>query len=144
MVDPRRPLSAGGPREEGLMPYAPEVPLPPTEIISYNQSLPRVTGIYSAPTGLESTCIVFVYGLGGYYAPPPPIIEGGCCATEHVYFISYLIPDELSLVWLNLLYLHVKRYNFLSLLHITNFIKVVIILQTCSSAGCSPVRCSIL
>lgn len=68
LVDPRRPLSSGGPREEGLMPYAPEVPLPPTEIISYNQTLPRVTGIYSASTGLESTCIVFVYGLDLFFS----------------------------------------------------------------------------
>uniref|UniRef100_A0A2P2I5T1 ER membrane protein complex subunit 1 n=1 Tax=Hirondellea gigas TaxID=1518452 RepID=A0A2P2I5T1_9CRUS len=68
LVDPRRPLSSAGPREEGLMPYAPEVPIPPTEIISYNQTLPRVTGIFTGSTGLESTCIVFVYGLDLFFS----------------------------------------------------------------------------
>ncbi|KAF2360185.1 Pyrrolo-quinoline quinone repeat [Trinorchestia longiramus] len=68
LVDPRRPLSAAGPREENLIPYVPEVHLPPTEIISYNQTLPRVTAIYSAPTGLESTSIVFVYGLDLFFS----------------------------------------------------------------------------
>ena len=64
LVDPRRPVSNARPHEEGLLLYVPEIPMPPTEVISYNQSFPRVRGIYSAPTGLESTCIVFAYGLG--------------------------------------------------------------------------------
>ncbi|KAA0184592.1 hypothetical protein HAZT_HAZT005346 [Hyalella azteca] len=68
LVDPRRPMSGGGPREEGLVQYMPEVHLPSTDIISYNQTLPRVSGIYSAPTGLESTSIVFVYGLDLFFS----------------------------------------------------------------------------
>lgn len=62
-LDPRRPVT-GGPREEGLMPYVPELRISPLDMISYNHSLPRVSAIYIAPTGLESACIVLVYGLG--------------------------------------------------------------------------------
>ena len=63
-LDPRRPVSQSAPREEGLIPYMPELPLPPQEMINYNNSLPRVNAIFTAATGLESTCLVLVYGLG--------------------------------------------------------------------------------
>lgn len=62
-LDPRRPVT-GGPREEGLMPYIPELRISPHDIITYNYTLPRVSAIYTAPTGLESACVVLVYGLG--------------------------------------------------------------------------------
>ncbi|XP_066948980.1 ER membrane protein complex subunit 1 [Macrobrachium rosenbergii] len=66
LLDPRRPVT-GGPREEGLVPYVPELRLLPQETITYNHTLPRITGIYTAPTGLESACLVLVYGLDLFY-----------------------------------------------------------------------------
>ncbi|CAL4117664.1 unnamed protein product [Meganyctiphanes norvegica] len=66
-LDPRRPVSASAPREEGLIPYMPELPLPPQEMINYNNTLPRVNAIFTATTGLESTCLVLVYGLDVFY-----------------------------------------------------------------------------
>ena len=62
-LDPRRPVT-GGPQEEGLMPYIPELRISPHDMITYNHTLPRVSAIYTAPTGLESACVVLVYGLG--------------------------------------------------------------------------------
>lgn len=62
-LDPRRPVT-GGPQEEGLMPYIPELRIAPHDMITYNHTLPRVSAIYTAPTGLESACVVLVYGLG--------------------------------------------------------------------------------
>jgi len=50
--------------EEGLIPYIPELPIPAEGIINYNQSLTSIRGIQTAATGLESTCLVFAYGLG--------------------------------------------------------------------------------
>ena len=52
------------PREEGTLPYIPELPVHTEGIINYNQSLFQTRGIYTAPTGLESTSLVIVYGLG--------------------------------------------------------------------------------
>lgn len=63
-LDPRRPL--GEPKEEGAIPYIPELPMPSESMINYNKSLMRVDGIYTTPSSLESTCLVFVYGLGNY------------------------------------------------------------------------------
>jgi len=51
-------------REEGLVPYMPELPRPYDRIINYNQSVFSVRGIHTAPAGLESTSLVLCYGLG--------------------------------------------------------------------------------
>lgn len=69
-------------REEGLPEYVPVIPLPPQQYINYNQTVEhaawcsycsvlfsfaqveKITGICSAPTGLESTALVFAYGRG--------------------------------------------------------------------------------
>lgn len=65
LLDPRRPvLGVNQQREEGTIPYIPELPLTSESIINYNQSLARIDGIYTAPSGLESTCLVVAYGLG--------------------------------------------------------------------------------
>lgn len=63
-LDPRRPL--GEPKEEGAIPYIPELPMLSESMINYNKSLMRVDGIYTTPSSLESTCLVFVYGLGNF------------------------------------------------------------------------------
>lgn len=65
MVDPRRPINPEM-REEGVIPYMPEIPVHMDAIINYNQSVSRVMGIHTSPSGLESTCLVFVHGLGEY------------------------------------------------------------------------------
>lgn len=65
LLDPRRPiLLPNQGREEGVIPYIPELPLPSENVINYNQSVTAIKGMYTAPSGLESTCLVVVYGLG--------------------------------------------------------------------------------
>ncbi len=53
-------------REPGLPPYVPELALPQEMILNYNQTIARPRGVAVAPTGLESTSVVFVYGLDVY------------------------------------------------------------------------------
>lgn len=70
LLDPRRPvLNTNQPREEGTIPYIPELPLSSESVINYNQSISRIKGIYTAPSGLESTCLVVAYGLGKILFP---------------------------------------------------------------------------
>lgn len=65
LLDPRRPLTlTQEAREEGIIPYVPELMLPSEAIITYNQSIPNIAGIYTSPSALESTCLVFIHGLG--------------------------------------------------------------------------------
>ncbi|TRY61683.1 hypothetical protein TCAL_11239 [Tigriopus californicus] len=67
-LDPRRPNMNTPPemREPGIPPYIPELQLPQEMIINYNQTVGVPRGIITAPTGLESTSVVFVYGLDLY------------------------------------------------------------------------------
>ncbi|GAB6018573.1 hypothetical protein CHUAL_000265 [Chamberlinius hualienensis] len=72
-LDPRRSLIPTiEQREEGIMPYNPELPILTENIINYNQTLYRVRNIYTAPTGLESTCLVLAYGLDLFYTRVTP------------------------------------------------------------------------
>ncbi|KAG8190034.1 hypothetical protein JTE90_000129 [Oedothorax gibbosus] len=72
-LDPRRPITPlAEHREEGLIPYIPELPIMSEGILNYNQSVLRVKGIVTAPSGLESTCLVFVHGLDLFYTRATP------------------------------------------------------------------------
>ncbi|XP_062872101.1 ER membrane protein complex subunit 1 [Trichomycterus rosablanca] len=66
-LDPRRPeVASEHTREENLIPYSPEMPIRTEWFINYNQTVSRVKGVYTAPSGLESTCLVVAYGLDIY------------------------------------------------------------------------------
>ncbi|KAM6976627.1 ER membrane protein complex subunit 1 [Aplochiton taeniatus] len=66
-LDPRRPeIATEQSREENLIPYAPEMPIRPDWFINYNQTVSRLQGIFTSPSGLESTCLVVAYGLDIY------------------------------------------------------------------------------
>ncbi|GAB1289146.1 ER membrane protein complex subunit 1 [Apodemus speciosus] len=67
LLDPRRPESpTEQSREENLIPYSPDVQVHAERFINYNQTVSRMRGIYTAPSGLESTCLVVAYGLDIY------------------------------------------------------------------------------
>ena len=51
-------------REEGLLPYIPELPRPFESMINYNLTVNSIRGIHSSPAGLESTSLILCYGLG--------------------------------------------------------------------------------
>lgn len=82
LVDPRRPTNPDM-REEGVIPYMPEIPIHTDAIINYNQSISRVMGIRTSPSGLESTCLVFVYGLGEYYISPDLMSNYASTSDDH-------------------------------------------------------------
>jgi len=73
-LDPRRPNmnTPADQREPGLPAYLPELKLPPESILNYNQSVTGAKGIITAPTGLESTSVVFVHGLDLYCTSVTP------------------------------------------------------------------------
>lgn len=56
-------------KEEVLPPYHPVLPLKPTDILTHYNPMSQVRGIVSSPTALESTSIVFCYGLDLFFAP---------------------------------------------------------------------------
>lgn len=60
-------------REENLIPYSPDVQVHAERFINYNQTVSRMRGIYTAPSGLESTCLVSARGTcSGGLCPEVP------------------------------------------------------------------------
>lgn len=73
LLDPRRPINPTPEhREEGLIPYLPELPISAEHIINYNQSVSRIVGFATAASGLESTSLVVAYGLDLFYTRVAP------------------------------------------------------------------------
>lgn len=68
-LDPRRPVTiTGEARDEGVLPYMPELPMPSEGIVNYNKSIEKIKDIVAVPSGLESTCLVLVHGLGKIFS----------------------------------------------------------------------------
>ena len=42
--------------EEGLVPYAPMVPIIPTAMLSHNRTVMAIRGLQVSPARIESTC----------------------------------------------------------------------------------------
>lgn len=65
LLDPRRPMiPTQAEREEGLIPYAPELPMVTENIINYYKKAYRIRGLVTEVAGLESLSLVFAFGLG--------------------------------------------------------------------------------
>ncbi|XP_074642987.1 ER membrane protein complex subunit 1-like isoform X2 [Tubulanus polymorphus] len=72
-LDPRRPVTPTPEhREEGVLPYIPELPVMTENVINYNLSMYNVRDIYTAPAGLESTCLVLASGLDLFFTRVAP------------------------------------------------------------------------
>lgn len=72
-LDPRRPINMlMEHREEGLIPYMPELPIPSESMLNYDQTLLAVRRIVTSPAILESTSLVFAYGLDLFFTRVTP------------------------------------------------------------------------
>jgi len=87
LVDARRPLEPTAEhREEGLLPYIPELPRHYEMVINYNQSVYNVRGIHTSPAGLESTSLVLAYGLDIFYTMVTPSKKFDVLKDDFDYF----------------------------------------------------------
>uniref|UniRef100_A0ABD2XHY3 ER membrane protein complex subunit 1 n=1 Tax=Trichogramma kaykai TaxID=54128 RepID=A0ABD2XHY3_9HYME len=90
LVDPRRPLNPDY-REENVIPYMPELPIQMDRFINYNQSVYRVAGINTSPSGLESTCLVFVHGLDLFYSRVAPSKTFDVLKEDFDYYLIVIV-----------------------------------------------------
>ncbi len=68
LIDPRRPSKMTEvDREENLLPYMPEIPLNYEFSLNYYNYVYNIRGIATASTGLESTSLIFAYGLDVFF-----------------------------------------------------------------------------
>ncbi|KAK9507318.1 hypothetical protein O3M35_007202 [Rhynocoris fuscipes] len=73
LLDPRRSINPTPEmRDEGVLPYVPELVLPMESIITYNHTLANIKGIHTSPATLESTSLVLIYGLDLFYTRVAP------------------------------------------------------------------------
>ncbi|RVE41980.1 hypothetical protein evm_013370 [Chilo suppressalis] len=95
-LEPRRPVTpTPEQREEGLIPYAPELPLPAEAVINYNQTLHRITNIYTAPSGLESTSLVLAAGLDLFYTRVAPSKTFDLLKDDFDYYLIAIVLSAL-------------------------------------------------
>jgi hypothetical protein len=75
-LNPRRPYATGNlptqfapTKEEALPPYAPIMPVRQTDVLTHVMPMAQVNGIVSSPTALESTSLIFCFGLDLFFTP---------------------------------------------------------------------------
>ncbi|GMT14592.1 hypothetical protein PFISCL1PPCAC_5889, partial [Pristionchus fissidentatus] len=72
-VDATRPVEfTQEMREEGMVPYMPEIPIATEDMVNYNQSVYNIKTIKAFPSGLESTSLMLAYGLDMFYTRLTP------------------------------------------------------------------------
>jgi len=73
-LDSRRPTEepTAEDREEGLIPYMAELPFDYKQVISYNRTIGGLRAITTSDTLLESTSVVFAYGIDLFYVRITP------------------------------------------------------------------------
>lgn len=92
LLDPRRPVtSPEKAREEGIIPYMPELPMPHEIIINYNQTVANIKDMHTAPSGLESTCLVFVHGLDIFVTRVAPSKTFDLLKEDFDYFLITVV-----------------------------------------------------
>lgn len=92
LLDPRRPsTNPEKAREEGIIPYMPELPLQQESMINYNQTVQRLQGIHAAPSGLESTCLVIAYGLDIFVTRVAPSRTFDLLKEDFDYFLITVV-----------------------------------------------------
>ncbi|KAM8927358.1 ER membrane protein complex subunit 1 isoform 2-T2 [Pelodytes ibericus] len=88
LLDPRRPeIPTEYTREENLIPYTPDIQIHAERFINYNQTVSRMRGIYTAPSGLESTCLVVAYGLDLYQTKVYPSKQFDVLKDDYDYIL---------------------------------------------------------
>lgn len=92
LLDPHR--SPEG-REEGVIPYTPDLNLPHEATLTYNHTLPVITGIHTSPSGLESTSLVLIYGLDLFYTRVAPSKTFDVLKDDFEYWLITLVLSGL-------------------------------------------------
>ncbi|CAI4231788.1 unnamed protein product [Auanema sp. JU1783] len=73
LLDANRPMELTQEmREEMMIPYMPEIRIATEDMVNYNQTVFRVKGIKTAPSGLESTSLMLAYGVDLFFTRLTP------------------------------------------------------------------------
>ena len=97
-LDPRRPDTAPSDQQkkEGLMQYHPELPIIPTQVITYNRTIERLREFYPIPARLESTSLVLSVGLDLFYTRTTPSQPFDLLAEDFNYALLVILTVALT------------------------------------------------
>ena len=96
-LDPRRPVtSPEKAREEGIIPYMPELPVHHETMFNYNQTISNLKDIITSPSGLESTCLVLVHGLDIFVTRVAPSKTFDLLKEDFDYFLITVVLTILT------------------------------------------------
>jgi len=98
-IDPRRPISmpSNADKEEGIIPYSAILPVNPKTSLSYNYTINGLRGIKSAPALIESTSLVFCYGIDLFFVRISPS-KAYDLLNEDFNFAALLLTTSVLLV----------------------------------------------
>lgn len=87
-LDPRRPLKASrDDQEEGLVPYSEWLPVFPQSYVAGPQTVAKLRGFVVASARVESTSLLFAYGLDMYFGRLAPSQTFDLLGEEFSYFL---------------------------------------------------------
>jgi hypothetical protein len=97
-LDPRRPTKPTAmDKEEGLIPYNPNLPIIPHHVITTRHQVAGLRGLVASPSRLESTSLVFSFGLDLFYTRVMPS-KMYDTLDDHEFSYALLIVTLMSLV----------------------------------------------
>jgi len=117
MLNPRRPYIATGAaaalggkdnklpaqfaptKEEFVPPYAPMLPVKAIDTLTHTHSVGQVRGMISSPSGLESTSLVFCYGLDLFFTPVQSAKAYDVLSPGFNYLVLYLSVGIVVVLW---------------------------------------------
>lgn len=87
LLDPRRPVGkpTAQDAEEGLVAFSPYLPVNPTNMLTYNQTIFGLRGITVAPAKIESTCLMLAFGTDIFFTRVAPSKTYDCLGEDFNY-----------------------------------------------------------
>jgi len=86
-------------KEEALPPYVALLPVKPTDILTHSHSTSLIEGIISSPSALESTSLVFGYGLDVFFTPVQSAKAYDVLSPGFNYVFLYLSVGVVLVSW---------------------------------------------
>mmetsp|Transcript_84401 Transcript_84401/g.176661 ORF Transcript_84401/g.176661 Transcript_84401/m.176661 type:complete len:1037 (+) Transcript_84401:1-3111(+) len=96
-------------KEENLPPYAAVLPLRAQDALTHSHPMPKVRGIISSPSGLESTSMVFSYGLDLFFVPVQSAKAYDVLSPGFNYVLLYLSVAVVVALWASTSYLASRK-----------------------------------
>ena len=98
-ADPRAPVNRKPTQEEmeeGIIPYQAVVPVMPVRVVTYNQTVPGLRAIATAPARLESAGHMVATGLDLFYTRVAPSNNFDLLSDDFQYLVLILVIAALA------------------------------------------------